>query len=211
MGFNIESLKIGPESNFCYLIECLQTGFCALVDPAFEAERVKAHFFSNPKRKLKYLIATHGHWDHAGGFPEMKSLFPEALVVAHASEKSRLQKLQVNLDQPMKDGDFIELGEVKIRILHTPGHTEGGACYYLKPYLFTGDTLFVGLCGRTDLPGGSDELLFESLQRLKSLPSETIVLPGHDYGATPRSTLKAEAEQNPAMVARTLEDFIAIP
>jgi hydroxyacylglutathione hydrolase len=213
----IESLRIGPEKNFCYLLLCPETGRAGLIDAAFEFDRVTAWAHSYKKQaksgavKIQYLIATHGHWDHAGGFPEMQARLPDTQIVAHEAEALRLRKAGINLDLPLKDGQVFNIGKVDVRAMHTPGHTEGGCCYLVENQLFSGDTLFVGQCGRTDLPGGDDELLFKSLQRLKDLPGETIVRPGHDYGSAPQSTIAHELATNATLKARTLDEFKALP
>ena len=214
MSAKIESLRIGPEKNFTYFIFCEATGECGLIDPAFDFDRVatwvrKITFSDTPK--VKYLLATHGHWDHAGGFNQMLGIFPKAEVVAHLSEKTRLEQLGVVLNKPLKDNEEFKIGEVVVKALHTPGHTEGGCCYIVENQIFTGDTLFVGQCGRTDLAGGSDSELFNSLQKLKTLPPELTVRPGHDYGLTPMSTLETEIRMNPTMKANTLKEFVDLP
>jgi len=207
----IDSLRIGPEKNFTYLIACPKTKKAALIDPAFDFDRViewvKRH---DPKLEIEYLIATHGHWDHAGGFPEMLKRVPKAQVVVHALEERRLQNANIPVHKKLKDGEIFKVGEVEVKALHSPGHTEGGCCYLVEDQIFTGDTLFVGQCGRTDLEGGSDEKLFSSLNRLKSLDGEILVRPGHDYGKTPTSTMASEVSSNPTMKAKTLEEFKAL-
>lgn len=210
----IKSLRIGPEKNLTYLIFCPKTGESALVDPSFECERVLKwveETAGDPSKSVKLLLATHGHWDHAGGFPEMLKRLPQAQVVAHELEGSRLEKLGVRLDRPLKDGQEFSVGQVKVKGLHSPGHTEGGCCYLVDEKVLSGDTLFIDQCGRTDLPGGSDKDLFESLQKLKRLPPQTVVLPGHDYGRVPNATLAEQLETNPTLKARTLKEFVALP
>lgn len=205
----IDSLRIGPEKNFTYLIACPTTKKAALIDPSFDFDRVidwvKEH---DPKLKIDYLIATHGHRDHAGGFPEMLKRLPQALVVVHEDEENRLKKLKIPVHKKLKDGEVFKIGEVEVKAIHSPGHTEGGCCYLVENQCFTGDTLFVGQCGRTDFEGGSDEALFKSLNRLKTLDGETIVRPGHDYGITPISTIANEIKTNPTMMAKNLNEFI---
>lgn len=204
----IESLRIGPEKNFCYKILCPETNVCALVDPAFEFDRVIS--FAK-KAEIRFLIATHGHWDHAGGFPEMLKRVPQARVVAHEAEGARLKKNGIPLDLALRDEEILNVGNLQVKAWHTPGHTEGGCCYLVGDQILTGDTLFVGQCGRTDLDGGSDEELFKSLQRLKKLPPETVVRPGHDYGKTPQSTIAREMQTNATMKAKTLNEFVSLP
>jgi hydroxyacylglutathione hydrolase len=208
----IDSLRIGPEKNFTYLIACPVTKIAALIDPAFEFDRVvewvKKH---DPAFKIAYLIATHGHWDHAGGFPEMLKRIPQAQVIVHELEEKRLQKAKIPVHRKLKDGEIFNIGEVAVKAIHTPGHTEGGCCYLVENQCFTGDTLFVGQCGRTDFEGGSDKSLFESLNRLKKLDGEILVRPGHDYGKSPTSTIGHEMATNPTMKAQTLEEFKSLP
>lgn len=207
----IDSLRIGPEKNFTYLIGCPVTKKAALIDPAFEFDRVtqwvKSH---DPDLEIQYLMATHGHWDHAGGFPEMLKRLPNAKVVVHEAEEKRLLIAKIPVHKKLKDGEVFNIGEVQVKSLHSPGHTEGGCCYIVENQIFTGDTLFVGQCGRTDLEGGSDEKLFSSLNRLKSLDGETLVRPGHDYGKTPTSTIANEIATNPTMKVKTVEEFKAL-
>jgi hydroxyacylglutathione hydrolase len=208
----IDSLRIGPEKNFTYLIACAKTGDAGLIDPSFDFDRViewaKKH---SDKIKIKYLIATHGHWDHAGGFPEMLKRIPDAQVVCHEAEVQRLKNAKIPCHVALKDGEEFKIGEISVKGLHTPGHTEGGCCYLVEDQCFSGDTLFVGQCGRTDLEGGSDEKLFTSLNKLKNLPAETLVRPGHDYGVTPTSTIERESRTNPTMLATSLIAFRNLP
>jgi len=211
-GAFIDALRIGPEKNFTYLIACTKTGDAALIDPSFDFDRVLEWVKSKGKNlNVKYLLATHGHRDHSGGFPEMLKRLPQAKVVAQKNEEKRLQKTKVPLDIKLGDGESFNVGEITIKALLTPGHTEGGCCYIVGNQIFTGDTLFVGAVGRTDFEGGSDEELFKSLQRLKGLPKTMIVRPGHDYGVTPTSTIDNEIKTNPAMMAKTLAEFEAVP
>jgi glyoxylase-like metal-dependent hydrolase (beta-lactamase superfamily II) len=100
-------------------------------------------------------------------------------------------------DMLFKDGDFIQVGNLSITVIHTPGHTPGSSCYLVEKNLFTGDTLFVGAVGRTDLTGGNLDTLLESLKKLIKLPSDTTIWPGHDYGDTTTSTIGREIRENP--------------
>ncbi len=213
----IKSLRIGPEKNFCYLLLCPRTLDAALIDAAFEADRVaewceKIALENGVENlNLQYLIATHGHSDHAGGFPDMLRLFPTAQVVCHQDDVYRLRAYGLNVQMPVTDGQIIHVGKEPVRVMHTPGHTEGGSCYLYDKFVFTGDTLFIDQCGRTDLIGGSDEELYFSLQKLKRLPGGTIVYPGHDYGPRPFATIADQIKTNPALNAKDFDTFKKIP
>jgi hydroxyacylglutathione hydrolase len=215
MGFKmsaiIDSLRIGPEKNFTYLIKCSETNKAVLIDPAFDFEKIQIWLKKFNSPYVTHFFATHGHWDHAGGFNEMLKIYPDAKVVAHEQEFQRLKELGVSLDLALKDGQIFKLGSVEIKVLHTPGHTSGGCCYIVGDQLFSGDTLFIGQCGRTDLEGGSDADLFLSLQKLKTLDQNLIVRPGHDYGSKPYAVLKSEIESNSTLQALSLKEFIALP
>jgi glyoxylase-like metal-dependent hydrolase (beta-lactamase superfamily II) len=101
-------------------------------------------------------------------------------------------------DVLLKDNDTVNIGEIRLNVIHTPGHTPGGICLYAPGHIFTGDTLFVGAVGRADLPGGSLKQLLSSIrEKIYTLPVDTIVWPGHDYGPLPSSTVQLEIESNP--------------
>ncbi len=177
-----------------------------LIDPAAESDAV-SDFITNNDLTLRYIINTHGHGDHIGGNVFFKKRFPDAKLAIHKDDKVMLQKSDLNLslyyeeetispepNQLLKDGDNITLGEKKIKVIHTPGHTKGGIALLVEDLLFSGDTLFLEDIGRTDLPGGSYTQLIESINdRLMLLPENTKVLPGHGDG----STIGHEKQYNP--------------
>jgi glyoxylase-like metal-dependent hydrolase (beta-lactamase superfamily II) len=149
---------------------------------------------------VKYVCATHGHYDHVKTLGLLASELGAETVAFEGSD--------VGPKVSVLDGDVLRLGESDMKVIHTPGHTEDSVCYYDGSHLFTGDTLFIEAWGRTDLAGGSAAKLFSSLHEIiMALPDSTVIYPGHDYGSVPFRTLGEEARKNPALRARTLAEF----
>ena len=197
-------------ANFCYLVgdETLKT--CALIDPAFETDRILAAA-GDLGYRVTHIINTHGHSDHTAGNEAIKTATGAKLLI-HAVDANRLGKVVHKTfsrilggkgspapDVLLNDNDLIQIGDgTNLRVIHTPGHTPGSICLYSDGHIFTGDTLFVGAVGRTDLPGGSSKQLLTSIQeKIYTLPGSTIVWPGHDYGPYPSSTVEREKHTNP--------------
>jgi glyoxylase-like metal-dependent hydrolase (beta-lactamase superfamily II) len=162
--------------------------------------------------RIAHLFTTHGHYDHVGGHKEVAAA-TGARIIAHRLEVQTLKAQGITVDLAVEDGETVSVGDLAVQIIHTPGHTPGAVCLLVGgEKLITGDTLFVGDCGRVDLPGGSLEDLFESIQKkLKTLPEHVQVYPGHDYGQRPFSTIGDEKRSNPAMACRSLDAFRALP
>lgn len=205
----IHQIPTGPFQVFTYLVACPKTREAVLIDPAGEEEGLMARIEAEAL-KVKYILNTHGHADHVLGNAVMKEAL-SAPVCMHeeddlffAGEEVRKQsEKELGLPPPepadrrLKDGDVVEVGTLKILVIHTPGHTPGSVCYLVRGNLFTGDTLFVGAAGRTDLSGGSLDRLLDSIEKkLLPLPEDTVIWPGHDYGDTPSSTMGREKEEN---------------
>ena len=185
--------------NFSYIIADEATKEAAVVDPSFNLDAILL-FLKSQHLKAKYVIDTHQHGDHTTGNEDIRSL--GAKVVAH-----RLSS--VKKDMSVTDSDRLNLGKVLIRVIHTPGHSPDSICLLVDGKLLTGDTLFVGECGRTDLSGGSVEDMYHSLlDKLMKLDDAIEVYPGHDYGAKPYSTIGAERKTNYTLEKRTLIEFI---
>jgi glyoxylase-like metal-dependent hydrolase (beta-lactamase superfamily II) len=197
----IRQIKVGLIENFCYLLGDEVTKECAVIDPPANSQRIMEEV-GKLGCGVKYIINTHGHADHTGGNEALKAA-TGAQVVAHAY-------CRVAPDRPVDDGDVVMLGAIELKFIHTPGHTPDGVCILAGgKALFTGDTLFVGECGRTDLPGSSAEALWHSFfEKLAALPDDVMVLPGHDYGKEPFSTLGEERKTNHTLKPRTLEEFV---
>jgi hydroxyacylglutathione hydrolase len=185
--------------NFSYVIADEATKEAVIVDPSFNTDALFKIVKDNGL-KVKYVVNTHQHWDHIAGNDDIRSAFG-AKIVAHKSAKSFK-------DVDVSDGDIIKVGKISLKVFHTPGHTPDSICLLVDGKLLTGDTLFVGECGRTDLPGGSARDMYYSLQKLMELDDSVEVYPGHDYGASPHSTIGTERKTNYTLEKRTLEEFI---
>ncbi|MCE5264439.1 MAG: MBL fold metallo-hydrolase [Deltaproteobacteria bacterium] len=204
----IEQRQVGQMAVFAYLVGDEQSGDAIVIDPA---EDVDGIIEAARKRgvKIRSIVNTHGHVDHTSGNWEMKEK-TGAPIIIHADDADMLvctprymldmfgAKQSPPADRTVQDGDLIDAGEVHLKVIHTPGHSPGSAVLLLDGYAFTGDTLFVEGVGRSDLPGGSERVMFESIRRkICTLPDETIVLPGHNYGSRPTSTIGHEKQFNP--------------
>jgi glyoxylase-like metal-dependent hydrolase (beta-lactamase superfamily II) len=204
----LKQLQVGHMVVFAYILGDTESGEGLVVDPAYEADTILAEAAKH-NITIKYIVNTHGHIDHIGGNADMKEQTGADIIIheadAHmlgASSAAKLQIFQVKqspaADITVRDGDIISIGSIRVTVLHTPGHTPGCISLSVPGYVCTGDTLFVGGVGRTDLPGGSPEALSTSIrEKLLTLPDDTIVLPGHNYGHTVTSTIGYEKKHNP--------------
>lgn len=194
---------------FCYILGCEDTHKGLVIDPAGEEERILKTARASGLT-IESVVNTHGHPDHTCGNRKIAEQ-TGAKIYMHALDdrffntpQGQSMAMQMGFtpspsaDVHLEDGDIIPFGDKGLAVLHTPGHSPGGICLYVENNLFTGDTLFVGAVGRTDLPGGSMETLLRSIKdRILPLPDETIVWPGHDYGGSPTSTIALEKRHNP--------------
>jgi hydroxyacylglutathione hydrolase len=196
----LEQIAVGDGRNFAYIFGDEATREAAVIDPGSNVEKIMKRA-QELNVRLKYIFNTHSHRDHTAGNNQVKER-TGAKLVAHA--KSPYTK-----DVTVKDQDILPVGRLKVQILHTPGHTPDGICLLVEDVLFTGDTLFVGECGRTDLPGSNTEDMYHSLfDKILALDDSVKVYPGHDYGSKPRSTIGYERKNNYTLEKRTLEEFI---
>ncbi|MGD0423630.1 MAG: MBL fold metallo-hydrolase [Candidatus Bathyarchaeia archaeon] len=194
-----KQVPVGSFQNFAYLIGDESTKKAALVDPAWDVDKL-LQLCSDMGLIVALVINTHSHSDHVGG-NEAVSRRTGAKVVVYAS--SPVQK-----DIPVRDGDTINVGNVSVRVIHTPGHCPDHICLLFDGKLLTGDTLFVGECGRTDLAGGNSGDMHDSLNKLLKLDDKIEVYPGHDYGLKKSSTIGYERQNNYTLKKRTREEFI---
>lgn len=190
-----KQFKLGPMDNFSYLVWDEETLDAAVIDPAWQPEKLAA-FLKTEGLKLRAVLLTHAHPDHVNAVNFFTAGDPELPVHLHEADHFMLETAPKTL-KPAVNGEKIEAGALKLLVLHTPGHTPGGIALYTDGYVFTGDTLFVEAVGRTDLPGGSWNTMAKAIkEKLYTLPDETVVLPGHNYGRMPTSTIKNEKRNN---------------
>ena len=194
----VKLLRVGPIGTNCYILEDDQTNLAAVIDPGDEPELIQ-EALEKEGVEVRYLLLTHGHYDHTTAVPELKKVLPQAAIYIHQGDANGAGNTLFPLAGQVSDlhfydeGDHILVGSIDVQVLHTPGHSKGSVTLKAGDVLFTGDTLFCGSCGRTDLRGGSYEEIMASLKRLGELEGEYHVCPGHDRA----STLERERNYNP--------------
>ena len=188
-------------ANFSYVIADEESSEAAIIDPSWDLEKIFDLLKKN-KWVAKYIVNTHTHFDHVLGNEQVAEI-TGAQIVQHKS--SNLSK-QVSVS----DGDTIKVGNILIKTLHTPGHSQDSICLVVDgEMVFTGDTLFVGNCGRVDLPGSNPRDMYNSLfQKVAKLEDSLIIYPGHDYGPRPTSTIGQEKKTNYVLQPRSLQEFL---
>lgn len=205
----IDQILLSRMDTFCYIVGDETSGSAALIDPAFDVPEILKKTRQSGFT-ITHVINTHHHADHSAGNAEVIKATGAQLCIheldgpglTHLTNKAFARMLGGKGSPPahrlLADGDRVIIGAVVLTVLHTPGHTPGGICLYTPGHLFTGDTLFVGAVGRTDLPGGNGKTLIKSIRsKLYNLPDDTTVWPGHHYGDQPSSTVAQERESNP--------------
>lgn len=201
---NYQLVIVGPLETNCYVVFCPDTKECAIIDPGAEAERIVS-VINSLALKPVMILNTHGHVDHTGANVEIKERYNIPILLHEADLPLLEESIQLefglmlgakptpNPDRLLTDQDEIKIGNFSLKVIHTPGHTPGSVCFYTEGTLFSGDTLFCGGVGRTDLPGGSWKELARSLKtKIMTLPDTTVVLPGHG----PKTTIGDERESN---------------
>lgn len=193
----IERFSMGPIAANCYVLLDEASGEAAVIDPGAYEQPLADYLKSEAVQKVRYILLTHGHYDHLMGVAQVKR-HTGAPVYVHREDAACLTDETASLadthlpgmqqytepDGFLEEGMELPLGELTIRVLHTPGHSRGGVCFVVGDAVFSGDTLFCHTCGRTDLPGGDYATLMRSLERLAKLPGDYQVYPGHNRATT---------------------------
>lgn len=203
-----KQLSVGNMDNFSYIIGDISKGEAAVVDPAWEIDTLLKVAEVNGL-KIRYIINTHCHYDHVDGNNDMKEKTGGTIVI-HKSEAGYLRNFSPPpADIEAEDGQIIKVGNIEVEVIHTPGHSPGSSCLYFDNRIITGDTLFIGSIGRTDFPGSDPEAMYNSLtEKIKPLPEETEVYPGHNYGVKSVSTIAWEKKNNPYLRCSSLDGFM---
>ncbi len=205
----LRQLLLGPMENFVYLVGSPDAKEVAVVDPAWDVEAIERAAAEDGKT-ISCAIVSHSHMDHINGLPELLRSH-DIPVYAQKDELEFSNELRRISDsvRGLSPGDEIPVGPLRLKALHTPGHTPGSQCLYFRDSLVSGDTLFIEACGRCDLRGGDPEAMFRSLsQVLMKLPDQTQLFPGHDYSDIPSSSLAEAKKRNPYLQFPDLRSFI---
>lgn len=201
-------LELGPMQNFVYLIGDPRSREAAVVDPGWEVPTILETAQQDGYRLTKAFV-THHHFDHVMGLADLLKAV-DIPVHVHRADAPIVSVARSNL-KLTEDGEMVKVGDLPITLIHTPGHTPGSQCLLVSGHLLSGDTLFIGACGRCDLPGGNARQLHESLaNKIRSLPDDTILCPGHNYAHVPSIALGEEKRTNPFLSAATPQEFLQL-
>jgi len=198
----VHQIQVGQMQNFTYVVEDEDTSEAIIIDPSWDLEKIE-QLINRNGLKIKYIVNTHHHFDHTLGNQAIKES-TNAPIIQH--ENSELEH-----DVSVKDGDTNKFGNSELKVIHTPGHSKDSMCLVGNGKIFSGDTLFVGNCGRVDLPGGSAAELYDSLfEKLYSLDEDLVLYCGHNYGSTPTSTIGDQKKSNFVLQKRPKEEFVQL-
>lgn len=197
----VQQIKTGGDRNFAYVAADEASREAFIVDPSYDPKAVH-QFVREQDLKLRYIFNTHRHHDHTNGNEKIRSITNVRPIAFGDLEPRSGRKLE--------DGTVLRLGSREVKMLHTPGHTDDSMCILFGGALFTGDTLFVGKVGGTDYDEGAKQQYHSLHEKIKTLPDDTVIYPGHDVGTQPTSTVGREKKTNPFLQQPDLESFIAL-
>lgn len=206
----LKQLELGPMANYVYLVGDPETKECAVIDPAWNVQKI-LDTAREDGYKITKALATHNHPDHTNGLPQLLQE-RDIPIYIHKEDAFALEGVEGSVKQ-VSGGDKAKIGKIEVTFLHTPGHTEGSQCFQFRDRLLTGDTLFIRGCGRVDLPGSDPEKMYHSLRKLASLDGKTTLFPGHNYSEESSVDLETERGQNPylrAVLTLTPSDFLKL-
>jgi hydroxyacylglutathione hydrolase len=198
----VHQIPVGSMQNFTYILEDESTSEGIIIDPSWDLDEIMRIVQKN-NIKVKYIVNTHHHFDHTIGNDAIKNETGAPILQYKTST--------IKHDLEVSDGDKIKFGGSELTVVHTPGHSKDSMCLVGDGKIFSGDTLFVGTCGRVDLPGGDARELYHSLVNiLRKMDDNLVMYPGHNYGSTPTSTLGTQKKMNFVMQPRTEAEFLEI-
>lgn len=198
----VHQIPVGSMQNFTYVVEDEDTSEAIVIDPSWDLDEIMRTIQKN-NLKVKYIVNTHHHFDHTIGNDTMKTQTGAPIIQYKTSI--------IKHDLEVSDGEKIKFGNSELTVIHTPGHSKDSMCLVGDGKIFSGDTLFVGTCGRVDLPGGDAKELYHSLvDVLRKMDDNLLMYPGHNYGSTPTSTLGTQKKMNFVMQPRTEAEFLEI-
>jgi hydroxyacylglutathione hydrolase len=212
-----KQIEIGPMQNYVYLLGSTETRKAAVVDAAWEIDTI-LKIAQHDEMEITHAFVTHTHPDHVGGgFAGMEidgvtELLEKckAKVVVHKAEAEFIKGLSSSDMIKTDNGDKVDVGDIEVQLMHTPGHTPGSQCFLVENRVVSGDTLFIDACGRVDFPGGNAEQMYYSLtQKLMALPDEMILFPGHNYAPLKHATMGEQKRTNPYLKFSSLKQFLA--
>lgn len=207
-GLLVRQYEIGMMENFVYFIGDAKTREVLVVDPAWEVDTILRHAAQEDVKIVGALI-THHHYDHTNGIGDLLAAKDVPVYIHRKDIPYLLPDVPRGGLKPVDGGEKVRVGDVEVEMIHTPGHTPGSQCFHVRDHLVSGDTLFIGACGRCDFKESDPEEMYKSLhQRLGKLPAQTLLLPGHNYADRPTSTMGRERETNPYLMVDSLKNFL---